>query len=171
MEKFSLRSTVTSFGSAHTSRVKNFFMFKGLCSFIFLGPGPRSYFGSLSLTSVGLCRETTTSSFRIFVLFLRPLTVNPFSLQPTAGFIQSWFSASSLDVGLQLAHWNCYHSTDGQFHWTFTVNIMFDVLIFPAATVSLCVGKRSSTHAFSSAQKYHQTMTELFKYYKVGGFS
>lgn len=81
-------------------RVKNAFMLKGLCRFIFLGPGPRSYFGSLSLTSVGLCRETTTSSFRIFVLLLRPLTVNPFSLQPTPGFIQSWFSASSLDVRL-----------------------------------------------------------------------
>lgn len=49
--------------------------------------------------------------FRIFfflwvcVLLLWPLTVNPFFLQPTAGFIQSWFSASSLEV-LQLAYLN-----------------------------------------------------------------
>lgn len=50
------------------------------------------------------------SLFRIFfvsvcVLLLWPLTVNPFFLQPTAGFIQSWFSASSLEV-LQLAYLN-----------------------------------------------------------------
>lgn len=59
--------------------------------------------------------------FRIFVLLLRPLTVNPFSLRPTPGFIQSWFCASSLEV-LQLAYLNCYHIGDGKFHLGFGFN-------------------------------------------------
>ena len=52
-----------------------------------LGQVHEAILESLSLTSVGLCSETTASSFRIFLfLLLRPLTVNPFSPQPTPVF-------------------------------------------------------------------------------------
>lgn len=83
-------------------RLKKSFMVKGLCRWIFQGA---AFHWRLSDYA-----ETTVSLFRIFfvsvcVLRLWPLTVNPFFLQPTAGFIQSWFSASSLEV-LQLAYLN-----------------------------------------------------------------
>lgn len=97
--------------------LKNILMFKGLCRFIFLGPGPHCYFGKLSLTSVGRFDEATASSFRIFVLLLKPLTVNPFFTAANSQFYTvTVFCHFVRNQILLLADLNRHCSTDGKFH-------------------------------------------------------
>lgn len=55
----------------------------------------------------------------IFVLLLKRRTVNPFSFQPTWLRTVMDFCFFIRHLVLQLAHSNCYHTTDGKFHLGF----------------------------------------------------
>lgn len=87
-------------------------------------------------------RHVTFFFHSIFVLLLKLRTVNPFSSQPTPACIQSWISAFIIrHLVLQLAHSNCYHTTDGKFHLGFlllTNGCFVDVFFSLLQSISLC---------------------------------
>lgn len=114
----------------------------GRCSWTFLGP--RSYFGKPWLTSVGLCRETAVSLFFSAYFCFTPRAANSESLLLPAN-LRTYSHGLCFFIPrllLQLAHSNCYHTTDGKFHLGFLLltNGWFVDVFFPPLlqSISLC---------------------------------